>query len=93
MFRQIRQHNLSALWDAIVRKTTQRGFKEYEDVFLAVGFDHLAESMGTICVNLTNGETMEKSLTQTMKIWEELVDMHYVPRRKMEYRVESTWRV
>lgn len=49
--------------------------------------------MGGICVGLTNSRTQEEILTRAMKIWERNVDMRYVLRGNMEYRVESTWRV
>ena len=85
--------NLSTLWDAVVKKTQQRGFQEFEDVFLVVVFDSLAELGGAICANLTYAQTQEESLKKASKIWNDTVDMRYVPKGNMEYRVESTWRV
>lgn len=90
---KVRQQNLPALWNAVVRKTTQPGFEEYGDVFLVAVFDHLAVSNGGICVGITSGEIQEKSVIQAMEIWERDVDMRYVPRGRLEYRVESSWRV
>ncbi len=91
--RQVCQQNLSALWNVVVSKTKQPGYKEYEDVLLVVVYDHLAAVRGGIRVGMTSGRTQGGSLDQAMKIWKRNVDMHYVPKGNMEYRVEGTWRV
>lgn len=84
---------MSALWDVIVSGTKQPSFAKYKDVFPVVVFDHLAPSEPSgdeICVNLINGKTQGKSLDKAMEIWRRNVDMRYVPKGNMEYRVEST---
>ena len=91
--RQVRQENLTAIWDAVVRRTKQQGFEEYGDVFLAAVLDHQAVNDGSVSANRTTGETHEESLSKAMEIWERAVDMRFVPKGNMEYRVESVWRV
>ncbi len=71
----------------------RKASKKYEDVFLAAVFDDLAVTNGSFCAGMTSGATHEKSVTRAMRIWERVVDMRYVPKGNMEYRVESAWRV
>ena len=87
------REDLTTVWNAAVRKTTQPGFEEYKDVFLVAVFDHLAVWDDGVTVNQTSGETPEASLSQAMQLWENGMDMRYVPKGHMEYRMESTWRI
>lgn len=73
--------SIQQVWDNIVMTTRQPRFAEFKDVFLvAVGQPHPTRTSST---------TFKKAMATTVELWEDCLDMQYLPEGNMEIRIES----
>ncbi|KAL8853036.1 MAG: hypothetical protein Q9221_002066 [Calogaya cf. arnoldii] len=73
---RVPSHYLSELWDTIIKKTSQKGFEEFKDVFLLVVLNEKLPTSGRLVMGQTAGATRKQSVSMAMEMWDQNVDTH-----------------
>ncbi len=69
------------VWNEVVMTTQQAQFAEFRDVFLV--------AVGDLEPLMTESDTFEQVLEETLQIWEHVIDVQEVAKEDMEIRIET----